>query len=233
MSFAKNLIQARKNMNLSSKEMAKKLGVTPAAYSNYEAGFREPKYDTLRKIAYILNVSIDKLLNVDPSPRDEYYFGIGLKIMESRGFVRAINPFDFYNYSKFDLYFIKGSYEQNHLPKTNEFQDIVAFKKSYFIELMESADKAIPDVDFRSAQVILLMNYISEFLACDGTYSEWLDDLNNVISLTQPLHPDIYLNNNILADKIIATANAKGFISRLDADMIIKTKANLRTLYDS
>ena len=77
------------------------------------------------------------------------------------------------------------------------------------------------------------MNYISEFLACDGTYSEWLDDLNNVISLTQPLHPDIYLNNNILADKIIATANAKGFISRLDEDMIIKTKANLRTLYDS
>jgi len=45
--------------------MADMLGITRQAYSNYEAGKREPDHNTLRRLADFFMISIDYLLGSD------------------------------------------------------------------------------------------------------------------------------------------------------------------------
>lgn len=47
---------------MTAKEFAKVLEVPYPTYVSYESNNREPKYDVLCKISYLLNVSIDQLL---------------------------------------------------------------------------------------------------------------------------------------------------------------------------
>ena len=65
-----NIKRIRKQKNISQKDMAKKLNMPSSTYSNYENNNREPNAATLRKIAYILNVDISDLLNLN-SPENE------------------------------------------------------------------------------------------------------------------------------------------------------------------
>lgn len=51
----------RVRQGYSQKEFAEKVGIAYSTYSNYENNNREPKYETLKKIAYALNVPVDKL----------------------------------------------------------------------------------------------------------------------------------------------------------------------------
>ena len=50
MTFSEKIKELRKNSGLSRKEVAEKLGIPYTTYSNYENGYRLPKYDTLWKI---------------------------------------------------------------------------------------------------------------------------------------------------------------------------------------
>lgn len=52
----------RMEKGLLQKELAEQLGIEPDAYRLYESGKRNPKYDTLLKIADFYNVSTDYLL---------------------------------------------------------------------------------------------------------------------------------------------------------------------------
>lgn len=56
MSFSENLKAARKYVGISQKDLAKKLNVTPAMIAQYESGKRNPKKDTIDKIAKALNM---------------------------------------------------------------------------------------------------------------------------------------------------------------------------------
>lgn len=47
---------------MTAKEFARVLEVPYPTYVSYESNNREPKYDVLCKISYLLNVSIDELL---------------------------------------------------------------------------------------------------------------------------------------------------------------------------
>ena len=80
--FGKRLNSLRKEKKITAQAMADKLGVALRTYQFYEAGKRSPSYETLVKIADILDVSLDYLLC-----RDDF--------MSSRG-VRAdgypVNP---------------------------------------------------------------------------------------------------------------------------------------------
>jgi transcriptional regulator with XRE-family HTH domain len=51
----------REESNLTIEQLAEKLGTVKQAISKYENNQREPKYETLVKIAEIFNVSIDFL----------------------------------------------------------------------------------------------------------------------------------------------------------------------------
>ena len=63
--FKERLRTAREKSGLSQAELAKKIGYAPTTYRNYENTTREPNFDTLKKIASILNVSTDYLLGMD------------------------------------------------------------------------------------------------------------------------------------------------------------------------
>lgn len=60
--FAKRLKSLRKSKGLLQQDMADKIGVTKSAYGYYEQGKTTPDVITARKIADILNVSVDYLL---------------------------------------------------------------------------------------------------------------------------------------------------------------------------
>ncbi len=54
-------IEAKLNQN----DLAKILGITRSAYSNYEQGIREPSVDTIKKICRFYKISADYLLGLD------------------------------------------------------------------------------------------------------------------------------------------------------------------------
>ena len=62
MSFQDNLRMYRERLDITAKEFATRIGISYAAYIGYESAGKEPRYDTLRKIATGLHVSIDDLL---------------------------------------------------------------------------------------------------------------------------------------------------------------------------
>lgn len=65
MCFPERLKQLRLSLNLTQKDMAELLGITPRGYRNYELGAREPELSTLIKLADKFNVSLDWLVGRD------------------------------------------------------------------------------------------------------------------------------------------------------------------------
>lgn len=64
MKISKYLKTLRLEQNLSQKEVARAIGVTISAYSNYEQGIREPSYDVLKNICRCYDVYADYLLGL-------------------------------------------------------------------------------------------------------------------------------------------------------------------------
>jgi len=60
--FMERLRLLRKEAGLSQQMMADALGISRQAYSNYEAGNREPSYETALQLADYFNVTTDYLL---------------------------------------------------------------------------------------------------------------------------------------------------------------------------
>lgn len=71
------MFELRKSQGKSQAEVAEYIGLTVAAYQNYEAGRREAGYEVLCKIADMFNVSLDYLLGrtevreMNRLPKDE------------------------------------------------------------------------------------------------------------------------------------------------------------------
>ncbi len=59
--FGERLRILREESNFTEEQLAEKLGIVKQTISKYEKNQREPKYETLLKIAEIFNVSIDYL----------------------------------------------------------------------------------------------------------------------------------------------------------------------------
>ncbi len=56
------LKELRKNKGLTQAELAKRLGFTSSAVTQYESGVRTPDVHTIKKIAEILGVSIETVV---------------------------------------------------------------------------------------------------------------------------------------------------------------------------
>lgn len=61
MSFGKRLLEARKNRGLSQEEVAKVLGTKGPAIGRYERDEMKPSVEVARKMADLLDVSLDYL----------------------------------------------------------------------------------------------------------------------------------------------------------------------------
>ena len=59
------LKEARIKSNMTKADMARKLGVAYSTYDGYETGYREPKIETLQKIAGALDIPISQLLSTE------------------------------------------------------------------------------------------------------------------------------------------------------------------------
>lgn len=67
--FAERLYKTRINLGLTQGDVAKLVPMTQSSYSRIENGFQEPNLSQLKRIAEVLNVSLDYLLDVET----EYY----------------------------------------------------------------------------------------------------------------------------------------------------------------
>ena len=67
--FADRLRECRKNINKTQREVASDMGITEGAYQNYEIYKREPKMETLNKLADYFDVSVDYLMGRDDVPK--------------------------------------------------------------------------------------------------------------------------------------------------------------------
>lgn len=71
MSFAKKMIELRKQQDLSQQDLADRLGVSRQAISRWETGAVQPLADSVKSLAQAFQVSTDYLLNDDldtPTP---------------------------------------------------------------------------------------------------------------------------------------------------------------------
>ena len=60
--FSERLTDLRKNRGLSQNAVAKKIGVSPRTYQDYEYGEREPQVTIFSRIADFYGVSLDYLV---------------------------------------------------------------------------------------------------------------------------------------------------------------------------
>ena len=61
----RNIIKTlREEHGLLQADVAERIGLTRAAYSNYEQGIREPSIDIIKKLCQVYNVSADELLGL-------------------------------------------------------------------------------------------------------------------------------------------------------------------------
>ena len=73
MQFYKNLKRDRVRMGKSQIEVAKAVGISNAALSNYETGYREPDLDTLCALARYYELTLDELVNVNNEQQERIY----------------------------------------------------------------------------------------------------------------------------------------------------------------
>lgn len=63
--FSQRLRELRQDKGLSMKQLAKELGTTDAAVSNWENGINEPKISYLKSIAVYFKVTADYLIGLE------------------------------------------------------------------------------------------------------------------------------------------------------------------------
>lgn len=61
----KKLKELRKEKGVSQRVVAEAIGVSTAAYANYEHGTREPSYEVLIKLCKFFNVTADFLVGLE------------------------------------------------------------------------------------------------------------------------------------------------------------------------
>ncbi|WP_312047565.1 helix-turn-helix transcriptional regulator [Anaerotignum sp.] len=71
--LSEKLKNIREKKNYSKAEMARLLQIPYTTYNNYETGTREPKIETIIKIANILGIHLSDILDYEPISSDELY----------------------------------------------------------------------------------------------------------------------------------------------------------------
>lgn len=141
MEFSENLKKIRKSSGYTAKELAKVLELPYTTYIAYENQGREPKFDTLMRIAYILHVSIDELLGYTPDAPDE--LGRAINLCQSLGFT--------VNVSK---------NQDRNVSITSSIRDYFPISEKAFVE---SVHKALEDPDYLAMKKMSLRTTLGKY----------------------------------------------------------------------
>ena len=95
--FAKNLRRYRKRKNYSQEKLAKELHYGYTAIANYESGRNEPSIDDLIRLAKALNVTVDELIGMKFTSKEEELVACFLKLNEENqnrimDLIQALRP---------------------------------------------------------------------------------------------------------------------------------------------
>jgi transcriptional regulator with XRE-family HTH domain len=71
MNISEQIKRYRMEKGLTQLKLAKKTGLTPAAISQYESETRKPTVEAIKKIAEVLEVSVDVMIGSEALPSDE------------------------------------------------------------------------------------------------------------------------------------------------------------------
>ncbi len=63
--FAKNIKLERRAGNLTQKQVAQQIGITPQSYQSYEAGESTPTLINLLKLCVLFDCSLDELFEIE------------------------------------------------------------------------------------------------------------------------------------------------------------------------
>ena len=82
--LSENLVYLRKKMNLTQEDVAEKAGVSRQAVAKWESGETVPDIEKCRLLAELFDVTIDSLVNYEPSgsddlglpPKGKHMFGV-------------------------------------------------------------------------------------------------------------------------------------------------------------
>ena len=93
--FGKRLVAARKKLNLTQKELAARLGITPTRLNYWEKDKREPDVHMIKQISKILSVDPNYLIGVWSSDmyedfKNAHTDGERLLLLEKRGVPRDL-----------------------------------------------------------------------------------------------------------------------------------------------
>lgn len=133
MSIRNNIKTARSAVGLTQKELASKCNLAEITIRQYETGKREPKYETLKRIAQALNVSMDYLITGKSSDellkeimRDVYKSSIGTVICEERR-KQGLTQKELADYTGLTEISIKNCEESTDLPPVETIKIIASF----------------------------------------------------------------------------------------------------------
>ena len=87
--FKDNLVELRKIHDMSQEELADRIGVSRQTLSKYETGESLPDIEKCRLLADVFGVSIDDLLNYDPSTEDNMGLAVPPKGKHIFGIVKV------------------------------------------------------------------------------------------------------------------------------------------------
>lgn len=124
MTTGERIQAARKEKGLSQQELGKRLGVSGSMIGQYENDLRNPKYDTLQKIADALGVQMGVLIGWDDADRE---YEQVRDTLESVGFKIEATGFNYGGGPGGDTYFIKHNYlegGEDENPEEIEYQKL-------------------------------------------------------------------------------------------------------------
>lgn len=73
--ITKNIVKYREQANLTQKELAKRLNVTPSRVSNWEQGANSPTIEILFEVCNVLGVSINDIYGIYPNTKMDLAYG--------------------------------------------------------------------------------------------------------------------------------------------------------------
>lgn len=81
--FAGNIKKIRESKGLTQKEVAKAMGISQQAYSQYESGKRVPKSETIERIAKALDAQYSDFFGLDRANTPDYQTALNLALKDS------------------------------------------------------------------------------------------------------------------------------------------------------
>ena len=127
MTVAENIKRIRKEKGLTQKQLGEKCKMSESTLRQYELGFRNPKLQTLAKIAAALDVSANDLLesSLDGTPLYEVFKDVSISDSpEGRRYINSELTIQVEDWQQIDIELVKTFKKLNEAGKTKAIERI-------------------------------------------------------------------------------------------------------------